>query len=233
MRELNIGSMVFRLTLSMIMGGLIGLEREAKGRPAGFRTYMLVALGATVTMLLGQYLDLMVTTRWAESVPTVVRTDVARLGAQVINGVGFLGAGTVIVTSRQEIKGLTTAAGLWASACMGLAIGAGFYEGMLCGAVLILLCMSVFSRIEKSIISHARNMNIYFELENAEDIGGLISRLKAENIKIYDVEVNKEQNEPYRRICAVFSVGLPKKRQHVDVLARLSSVAGVLAIEEN
>ena len=125
-------SAAVRLTVAMICGGIIGLERGRRRRPAGFRTHMLVCMGAALTMLIGQY----VATRLAADPSLAGRTtDVARLGAQVINGIGFLGAGTIIVTGRQEVKGLTTAAGLWASACMGLAIGAGFYLGALLGGV--------------------------------------------------------------------------------------------------
>ena len=140
LREMNVISILLRLVLAMLFGGFIGLERERKRRPAGFRTYMLVCLGAALTMLLSQYESFMVTTAWRETAAEIgLRTDVSRFGAQVINGIGFLGAGTIIVTGKQEVKGLTTAAGLWASACMGLAIGAGFYECVLLGFVLIFL----------------------------------------------------------------------------------------------
>ena len=121
-RELNFASTLLRLTMAMLFGGLIGLERERKRRAAGFRTYMLVCLGAALAMLLGQYEELMITTNWAASLEGLgVKADVARFGAQVVNGIGFLGAGTIIVTRRNQIKGLTTAAGLWASAIVGLA----------------------------------------------------------------------------------------------------------------
>ena len=124
LREMNVASVLLRLTVAMLFGGFIGLERERKRRPAGFRTYMLVCLGAALTMLLSQYESYMVTHAWHETAMEIgLRTDVSRFGAQVINGIGFLGAGTIIVTGKQEVKGLTTAAGLWASACMGLAIG--------------------------------------------------------------------------------------------------------------
>ena len=140
LRQMNMVTVMVRLTMAMLFGGLIGLERERKRRPAGFRTYMLVCLGAALTMLLSQYESYMVTHDWAELAAEIgIRTDVSRFGAQVINGIGFLGAGTIIVTGRQEVKGLTTAAGLWASACMGLAIGAGFYECVILGFLLIFL----------------------------------------------------------------------------------------------
>ena len=112
LRELNTLSVLLRMVLAMLFGGLIGLERGRKRRPAGFRTYMLVSLGAALTMLLSQYEYFMVTHDWAQLAGEAgVRTDVSRFGAQVINGIGFLGAGTIIVTGRQEVKGLTTAAG--------------------------------------------------------------------------------------------------------------------------
>ena len=116
LRQINMLSVMLRLTLAMFCGGMIGLERGRKGRPAGFRTYMLVCLGAALTILLSQYEYFMINHTWAEQASEIgIRTDVSRFGAQVINGIGFLGAGTIIVTGRQEVKGLTTAAGLWAS----------------------------------------------------------------------------------------------------------------------
>lgn len=125
LRELNLASVFLRLTLAMFFGGMIGIEREKKRRPAGFRTYMLVCLGATLTGIISQYNYVMINTVFADIASEIGRnTDVTRIGAKVIGCVGFLGAGTIIVTDRQEVKGLTTAAGLWASACMGLAIGA-------------------------------------------------------------------------------------------------------------
>ena len=123
LREMNFVSVMFRLILAMVCGGMIGLERGRKRRPAGFRTYMLVCLGAALTMLLSQYESYMVTHAWHETAMEIgLRTDVSRFGAQVINGIGFLGAGTILVTGRQEVKGLTTAAGLWAAAALGLSL---------------------------------------------------------------------------------------------------------------
>ena len=109
LRQLNTVSMMLRIVLAVVMGGLLGLERERKSSPAGFRTYMLVAIGSTVTMMLSQYLDIMLDTRWLTQAQALgVQHDVSRFGAQVINGVGFLGAGTIILTGRKRVKGLTT-----------------------------------------------------------------------------------------------------------------------------
>ena len=127
LREFNFVSVFLRLALAMLFGGMLGIERAKKRRAAGFRTYMFVCMGAALAMMLGQYETELLTAMWADSMDAVGnKVDVVRFGAQVINGIGFLGAGTIIVTGRQEVKGLTTAAGLWASACAGLAIGACF-----------------------------------------------------------------------------------------------------------
>lgn len=121
LREISLWSVVLRLIMALFFGGLIGMERGSRHKAAGFRTYMLVCLGATITMLLGQYQSEMLNMCWAKYANvTGMRTDVTRFSAQVINGIGFLGAGTIIVTGHQAVKGLTTAAALWASACMGI-----------------------------------------------------------------------------------------------------------------
>ena len=224
---------LLRLGVAMVCGGIIGLERGRKRRPAGFRTHMLVCIGAALAMLISQYLSMMVTAHWQELVTFQgqTNTDASRLGAQVINGIGFLGAGTIIVTGRQEVKGLTTAAGLWASACMGLAIGAGFVEGALFGCVLISLTIIVFSRLERVIVSRARNINLFIEFENIDDLGHIISVIKAQDIRIFDVEVRKADEKQLTQ-SAVFSVRLPKRMPHTKIMTVLAGVESIRTIEE-
>ena len=118
LREMSFLSVLIRLLLVVLCGGVIGIEREYKRRPAGFRTHILICLGAAMTTLTSQYMYLCMG----------YFTDMARLGAQVIAGIGFIGAGTIIVTRRQRVKGLTTAAGLWTTAIIGLTLGAGYFE---------------------------------------------------------------------------------------------------------
>lgn len=233
LRELNMGSVIVRLALAMFFGGLIGIERGRKHRAAGFRTYMLVCLGAALTMLLSQYEFYMLTNVWTElSAEIGVRTDVSRFGAQVINGIGFLGAGTIIVTGRQEVKGLTTAAGLWASACMGLAIGAGFYECVMLAFLLIFLSIRVLPHVENFIIENARNMNIYVEFESLDDVGAIIGRIKAQGAQIYEVDINHGREEKFRNPSAVFSIRLHNKQPHTQVLAAISDLESVRTIDE-
>jgi len=233
-RELNFASTLLRLTMAMIFGGLIGLERERKRRAAGFRTYMLVCLGAALAMLLGQYEELMIHTLWADMLQGLgVKADVARFGAQVVNGIGFLGAGTIIVTARQEVKGLTTAAGLWASACTGLAIGAGFYEGMILSFIMIVLCIMVFPILEEMTVANGRNMNIYVEFERLDDITAIVRHIKEQGIQVMDVDVDREKTRGVqRRPNAILTLRLPGRQPHTAVLAHVAGLENICAIEE-
>ena len=232
-RELNFSSVLLRLLLAMIFGGMIGLERGRKHRAAGFRTYMLVCLGATLTSILSQYLYVRLDTDWLGFAETTSRQiDVSRFGAQVYSGIGFLAAGTIIVTGRQEVKGLTTAAGLWASACMGLAIGAGFYECMLISFLLIVMSMKFLPYIENLIMSKAVNMSVYIEVDNIENLGSVLGFLKREEVRIYEVELDKQQNDHVSQINALLSIRLPMRCQHTELLAALSTLEGVISIEE-
>lgn len=233
LRELNLISVLLRLILAMFLGGLIGLERESKRRAAGFRTYMLVSLGAALTMLLSQYYYVMQQTEWADLAAEIgIRTDISRFGAQVINGIGFLGAGTIIVTNRQETKGLTTAAGLWASACMGLATGAAFYECVLLAFALIFLSIHLLPLLESHIIETARNMNIYVEFSSLDDVGAIIARIKTLDVHIYEVDIDHGRDEGSRHPSAVFSIRLSHRIPHLKLLATISELESVYTIDE-
>ena len=233
LRQLNIWSMMLRVLCAMAAGGLVGFERERKGRPAGFRTYMLVALGAALTIMLSQYLNLMFEGPWKEMGDSLgIRTDVSRLGAQVINGVGFLGAGTIIVTGRREVKGLTTAAGLWASACMGLAIGAGFYECVVLAFLLIFLCIRLLPPLENLMVERARNMNLYVEFSSLDDVGAIIGRIKSQGAQIYEVDIERGTEESHLRPSAVFTIRLDHAVHHAQVMAAISELENVTTIDE-
>ena len=131
LREINLLSMVLRFLLAAIGGGIIGMSRGRRQHAAGMRTHLLVCIGAASVMITSQY----VVTNLG------LTTDVLRMPAQVISGIGFLGAGSIIVTAKKHVTGLTTAAGLWASACMGLAAGIGYYECALAMCLLIYIVL--------------------------------------------------------------------------------------------
>ena len=223
---------LLRISIAALCGGLIGIERGRKHRPAGFRTHMIVCMGAALTMVLSAYLCAMLSNVWSVGLTDLTKTDVSRFGAQVINGIGFLGAGTIIVTGRQQVKGMTTAAGLWACACMGLAIGAGFYVAALCGCVLILLTVIVFSKLEKFIMSRSRNLNIYVEFEHPDDVVQIISKLKEINVRIFDVEVEKAAHSDVGCPNAIFSLILPKKIPHTAIFAAVSTIDSIRSVQE-
>ena len=233
MVTLSFWDMLLRVAIAIFCGGVVGIDRGKKRRAAGFRTYMLVCVGSAMTMILSTYLAVMLTGPWAAVVPAEsTKTDVSRFGAQVINGIGFLGAGTIIVTGRQQVKGMTTAAGLWASACMGLAIGAGFYMGALVGCLLILFTIVVFSKLEHMILSHARNINLYVEFENTDDITLVIEKIKSENVRIFDVEITKAKYSDSKYPNAIFALRLPKKTPHTTVMTAIAQIDVVRMIEE-
>lgn len=228
LRELNSVSVILRLALATICGGFIGFERARKRRAAGFRTYMIVCIGAALAMLLNQHLDYLLHEVWH----LTQTTDASRLGAQVINGIGFLGAGTILVTGYQQVKGLTTAAGLWASACMGLAIGAGFYEAALFACLSIWIIIVFFGRIESFIVNHSRNMNLWVEFETLEDVGKVIEQIKAGQNKVFDVELHKGKESVGQYPAAIFSILVAKNVSHATVLTDIAKVSSVRSIEE-
>ena len=233
MVTLSFWDLLARLVFATICGGLIGLDRGKKHHPAGFRTHILVCTGAALTIILGTYITAMLgSSLWNLFDGDMHTTDVSRFGAQVINGIGFLGAGTIIITGHQQIKGLTTAAGLWASACMGLAIGAGFYVGALVGCLLILITIIAFSKLESFILSHSRNINMFVEFESIDTVTLILAKLNEQDVKLFDVEITKQKNSGTLYPNAIFSIMVPKKKSHATIMAAISQVDTVRSIEE-
>lgn len=224
LRDLNNVSIVLRLVFALIFGGIIGLERERKGRPAGFRTHMLVCMGSSLVMMINQYINNYLH----------VNSDPARLGAQVISGIGFLGAGTIIVTGKQQVKGLTTAAGLWASACMGLALGVGFYEGAILSCFFIFTAIKLLNKFDSYIMATSKNMSVYVELSQSQDIGKIIDGMKQMSLKIHDIQITKGRSEDPNATNAIISLQIKgkKKIKHTDVLMNIALIDGVSSVEE-
>lgn len=232
-RQMTPAGVMARLLLATLSGGLIGFERARKQRAAGFRTYMLVCIGAALTLLLGQYQYALYNGPWQALISHVSASpDVARYGAQVVNGIGFLGAGTIIFTGRREVIGLTTAAGLWASACMGLAIGAGFYEAAVLAMLLIVLSMRVLSRIESGIVSHTRNINLYVEFDSIKNLGGVIAQIKKMDVRIYHVDVDTDAKKDALSRNAVFYIRMYKPMAHADMISQIAALESVRSVYE-
>lgn len=220
LRSVNLFSVTIRLCLAVLLGGIIGYERGSKRRPAGLRTHILVCVGAALAMTTNQY------------VVEVLKysADVTRLGAQVISGIGFLGAGTILVTKRQQVKGLTTAAGLWSSACMGLAIGIGFYEGAILGCFFIWGSMTLLHKIDICMRKKSRVLDLYIELISVKGIGILLENLKIEQIEVSNMEAAKI--EEMNRVGIFITVKSKKGKKHTEIIRIISEIHVVSFVEE-
>ncbi len=207
--------------LAVICGGVIGIERERKRRPAGFRTHILICLGAAMTTLTSQFFVL----------ELGLYTDMARLGAQVIAGIGFIGAGTIIITKRRQVKGLTTAAGLWTAAIVGLCCGAGYFEGAVITTLVVILAELVFARIEYLIVSNARSISLYVEYTESGRLGTIVDAIKGSGAYILDLEITKNSAEG-KNPCAVFSLQTPRKISQQALMTKISKLDGILSVEE-
>lgn len=174
--HLNATSIIIRLLLAVICGGLIGVERGRKGQAAGCRTHMLVCIASALVMMT----NIFVVEEYSPN------SDPTRIGAQVVSGIGFLGAGTIIVTSKNQIRGLTTAAGLWASACMGLAIGVGFYQLAIIGNIFIFLVIAILNKFDRAVYGKSKIMDTYVELDNSHILSKLITYARKNNFEIRD-----------------------------------------------
>ena len=182
--NINIYSVLVRIFLAVFLGGLIGIERAFKKHEAGFRTNILVCVGATMTTFCNQFIY-----------ENFGGGDMARLGAGVISGVGFLGAGTILLTSRNQIRGLTTAAGLWTCACLGISIGLGFYSVAIFGCLAIMLVLYLLPKIESIINNKTPYLTLHVEFENMAESKDYLREfmvfLRNNNAKIYAVERNQ------------------------------------------
>ena len=219
--SLSLLSITVRLLLTTVFAGTLGYERERHRQAAGFRTYIIVADAAALVMMTNLYIG-----------DVFGSTDLVRMQASVITGLGFLGAGTILVTKSHEIKGLTTAAGLWASACLGLAIGAGFYSCAFICIAYMAACMYLLPPLEQKLTRRAHHINISLEIERMEHLGAIVAHLHDENVRIFDFEVNRNGTGPLASFLCQFSAILPERRDHPELLAELSAIEGVILIEE-
>ena len=222
LRDVTIWSVALRMTLAVVCGGIIGIEREYKRRPAGFRTHILICLGAAMTTLTSQYLYLVLGQY----------TDMARLGAQVVAGIGFIGAGTIIVTRRQRVKGLTTAAGLWAAAIIGLALGGGFYEGGLFATFLILIAELFFSRVEYRMLQNAPEVNLYVEYGDNKTMDVLLQEFRDHGLKILNMGIIHSKSNEEHNACAIFTLRLHKGLDVDHLRQEVLATAGVVSVRE-
>nr|PZN05290.1 MAG: methyltransferase [Bacillota bacterium] len=214
---------LLRIFLSVLLGGIIGIERESVNRPAGFRTHVLVCTGSTLTMLVSIYMF--------EKYRALTSIDPARIAAQVVSGIGFLGAGTIIRVGP-TVKGLTTAASLWTVGSIGLAIGSGFYIAAIVATLFTFLTLISLSRIEDFIIGKKLLHSIYLIVDDKPGQVGKIGTILGEmgvSIKKIRIENNAEQEDS--KVAIYLLIRLPSNVKLDDIISRFSQIDGVYSIE--
>ena len=208
--------------MAIIFGGIIGYGRERERRPAGLRTHILVSIGSTLSMITNIYIYEVYNSS----------SDPTRIGAQVISGIGFLGAGTIIVTGKNKVRGLTTAAGLWACACMGLAIGAGFYSGAIIGCLFIASVTAVLSKLDKRININSRNITIYILVNSTKAASKLLKDIQSTNVKISDIEISNNNVSSNDLIGILLGLRISGDICHNDFIENITNKNEVIFLQE-
>ena len=220
LREMTALSVLLRVVIATACGALIGMERSAKNRPAGIRTHILVCFGSALAAIVGQYVYLVLK----------MPADITRISAQVITGLGFIGAGTIIITKKRTIKGLTTAAGLWVTGIVGITIGSGYFEGGIIGAVLILLTETVFGLLHGNI---RRNLEYALELgyKNKNDLDDILRMCKDNRMSITNLRIQSGGNGTESgEYTAVISLRGATKSDYLITI--IETMGGVTSVEE-
>ncbi|MBQ5781207.1 MAG: MgtC/SapB family protein, partial [Spirochaetaceae bacterium] len=210
-----------RVFLALVVGVGIGFERGVKRRGAGIKTHALVCIGATLTMITGQYIH----QNFGGSM------EISRIGAQVVSGIGFLGVGTIMVTGRNQVRGLTTAAGLWACACIGLALGIGFIEGALIAFAFVLFTLLILNYIDTILPRYTKIFYFYIEFDSHKDVAKFIQEMRTRNYKISDFELTKSKIKG-EGPSATCTVEISKREKGVYALDDLRSMPWIKFIEE-
>lgn len=223
LRQPDLLGMTVRVLLALFCGGAIGMEREGKRRPAGFRTHILICLGAAMTTATSQYLY--ITMHYPISV--------SRMGAQVIAGVSFIGAGAIMMTKWRRVRGLTTAAGLWVVAIVGLCCGTAFYEGAVYATVLVLVAEVFFSKLEYRLLRDTREITVYTEYSQPSCLESIVARCHMLGVKVVDIEVSHKGGGPEGGgSSAVLALHSRQGAGKEDILRELALVEGVLTVVE-
>ena len=220
-REVTYLAVVLRIFSAVIIGGLLGLERGLKHRAAGLRTYMLVCVGSCLIMLTNHYIY-----------QTFGSGDPVRMGAQVVSGIGFLGAGTIIVTRRNQIKGLTTAAGLWSSAGVGLALGVGFYEAAIVGGFAVFAVMTLLQKLDNRMQSKSKVVEVYIELNKQLTLGEFLRQVRSMDLDVGDVAREFDSDPETGDRAYVATIKAKTRRDRVELLEKIQELPGVEYLEE-
>lgn len=220
-RVLTPAAILCRTLIAVILGGLIGMERGMKNRPAGMRTYMLVALGSCMVMMTNQF-----------TIQVFGTGDPVRMGAQVISGIGFLGAGTIVVTKHNQIKGLTTAAGLWAAAGAGLAVGIGLYEVAAAGAFMIFFILTALQRLDAVTRKNTKTLDVYIELKPNYTLGEALRTIRDQDIEIRDILLEHENGALDGAVSLTATLKRKREVQRQELLRSIRNLDAIAYVEE-
>lgn len=212
-------NIILRMMAAVVLGALIGIDRGAKRRGGGARTDAAVCLGAAMVVMTGQYMEM----RYQGT------TDVARMASQVVSGVGFLGAGSIIV-SRHQVKGLTSAAGIWVCACIGLAVGIGFVDGAVLATLILLVFLHLLPLVEEKVYRHSRYMILRVEAAEGGTSMELLRRLKADGCMVDLFEVDKVGTD-MKSFTITVTVRIPRRLNREQYVEKLMEIGGVLSID--
>ncbi len=216
--QFNGWTVCLRLLLATLIGGVIGLERSKKGRSAGMRTHILVCLGASLTALMGIYLS-------EHGSPG----DPARISAQVVSGIGFLGAGLILVQNKFKIAGLTTAAGLWNTAIIGLACGFGFYAGAIVCFIIAMITSLLFPQIEYWCSKNDKHTMIYMEMHTNASVNRIYDILRNSNFgEIHKIDIVSPRSGNSEHIGIEFTLTLQKKSNVYNLEKTLCAIEGIV-----
>ena len=234
LRDFTIGSVMLRLVLALAGGGLIGYGRSRRERSAGLRTYMLISIGAAMAGILALYQYQMLTGCWADITEEVgFKYDAGRLAAQTITGIGFLGAGIIIKGTHQSVHGLTTATGLFATVCMGIAAGIGFIEIVVTALILTTLILNVMSPMEGAFKRRLRNITLHVEFNDVTDIDEIRDVLEAQEAQIFDIDVERTEWDGDHAPSAIFILRMSRKsHSHSGMLTSLAELDCVYSVQE-
>lgn len=211
-----------RLVVATVFGGLVGWERIIKHHSAGIKTHALVSLGSASATALNIYLAML----------PGLDADVSRIPAGVVSGIGFLGAGTILVTGRKQIKGLSTAATLWVTSCMGMAIGAGYLEiGFVC-LLMVAFSNILLKQLSNKVEGYSKYMNIYIEVNKNRGVNKLMKMLSDQGYTIISMTKSKEKTLQSSDTGLILDLDLDKKRSHHEILNMLSNEEYVNYVEE-
>lgn len=221
LQEFNAASIFLRLLLSVVLGGLLGLDRVKKHQAAGIRTFSLVCLGSALVILTNEFIYY-----------KAGGGDTSRMAAQVISGIGFLGAGTIIVTANNRIRGLTTAACLWVSAVLGLAIGSGLYIVSIFCFALALTIMKVLQYYHDWYDGREPVMELYLEIDPKNGVSALRTFAKEKFFTIKTIHRKKEKPLTRDDLCVTVELDLNGHEKHKDILESLKKIKEIHYIEE-